>query len=507
MSQNQSQDNQFIIKCTVCGEYENLRLKREPSEKIRQRRHRSRQNRPKSKPVFKTKYDYRGNPFDVCINRTEHPYRYQAVLSYLFAPNVLLNEKNKRPIINPPKSESEPRTSKNSEALSELAKRYSLFYKILPLVEQKHPEIKTAHDKYKQIFARYFEMCGELTSSASDDRYKRSLPEWALIVKEANKTSPRTAARKYSGMTPDGREVRLSVKSICEKMNDPKLREFFDTYSYYETIFLMFVVSIMITIGQDPELLAIYEQYKRDYDHMSSAAIAENEEEGANTGQVQVEAPEQNDYEELLQGNYNDVIYNNGLYYDYFYVRHYDPELRKEQKLDRKRGLRTSKTCDGKIEHRIDEKDVPPEIAQKLRLRHSSDMIHAIAMSDTPNRLSKIPIKDNQFWLYRTLLNGMDTNLLDEDGRRRIMVDIWNLLIDMGWPKKLVLEKFLADRYKLNLKGEYREAKKKLSESISKSNNNHKPRLRPFNNVLNERLHKAFRSDTFRQMKQNFGLV
>jgi hypothetical protein len=214
-------------------------------------------------------------------------------------------------------------------------------------------------------------------------------------------------------------------------MKDPKLHEFFNTYNDYETIFLMFVGVVMTAIGRDPELLAIYEQYKRDYDHTSSPVNAEKE-EGSKTGQVQVETPEQNDYAELLQGNYNDAIYNDGLYYDYFYVRHYDPELRKKQKLDRKRGLRTSKTYDGKIEHRIDEKDIPHDIAQKLRLRHSSDIIHAIAMSPTPSALMKIPIKHKNFWLYRALLNGMDT--LDEDGQRRIVVDICNMLIGMGWP-------------------------------------------------------------------------
>jgi hypothetical protein len=92
----------------------------------------------------------------------------------------------------------------------------------------------------------------------------------------------------------------------------------------------------------------------------------------------------------------------------------------------------------------------------------------------------------------------MDT--LDEDGQRRIVVDICNLLIDMGWPKTLVLEKYFADRFKLSLRREYREAKKKVNESRSKL------RLRPFNDVLNERLYKVFRSDGFNQIKLKLGL-
>jgi hypothetical protein len=177
----------------------------------------------------------------------------------------------------------------------------------------------------------------------------------------------------------------------------------------------------------------------------------------------------------------------------------------KKQELERKRGLRSSKTCDGKIEHRIDEKDIRPDIAQKLRLRHSSDIIHAIAMSATPSALTKIPIKHKQFWLYRILLGGMDDDTLDKDRKNRLFIDLLNLLFDMGWPKKVVLEKLTADSYKLKLRREYIETKKKGNESRPRSNYP-KLRLRPFNDVLNERLYKVFRSDGFRQIKLKLGL-
>jgi hypothetical protein len=45
-------------------------------------------------------------------------------------------------------------------------------------------------------------------------------------------------------------------------------------------------------------------------------------------------------------------------YYEYFVVRHYDKELRKKQKLEHKRELGSSKTCDGKIEHIVEEKTI-----------------------------------------------------------------------------------------------------------------------------------------------------
>ena len=123
----------------------------------------------------------------------------------------------------------------------------------------------------------------------------------------------------------------------------------------------------MEKVRRDSELLAIYEQYKRDYDEDSSEPVkGGKEEKGSETGLVHVEKHEQNHCEEL-QDNDDD----NESYYDRFYVRHYDPE-RKKQKLERKRGLTSSKTCDGKIEHTIDEKDIRPEIAQALRSRKSS---------------------------------------------------------------------------------------------------------------------------------------
>ena len=50
-------------------------------------------------------------------------------------------------------------------------------------------------------------MMNKLNHSMTDDRYKRSLPEWALIVKYANEHGVRKAAKKYSGTTPDGAKI------------------------------------------------------------------------------------------------------------------------------------------------------------------------------------------------------------------------------------------------------------------------------------------------------------
>jgi hypothetical protein len=179
-------------------------------------------------------------------------------------------------------------------------------------------------------------MLRQLLSSSTDDRYKRSLPEWALIVKYANDTSAGAAARKYSGKKPDGKKVPLYIKSVREKMDDPKLQEFFDTFSFYEAILLMFVSTVIGAVGQDPTLLAIYEQYEREYDENKNRPVeAGREEEGSKIGQIQMDTPEQNHYEES-QGSKVDSD-NSDSSYDYFYVRHYDPELQKTRTGAKKR--------------------------------------------------------------------------------------------------------------------------------------------------------------------------
>jgi hypothetical protein len=417
-----------------------------------------------------------------------------AVLDYFCG----LKPTNRPVVINPPKTQ--PRATRTSDALHKLGKILSFYAKIRPIVEQKYPKIRAFYGEHQQEITRGTEMFFELFNSGVDDRYKRSLPEWAMIVKYANDHSARKAAKKYSGMTPDGEEVRLSIRSIREKMKDPKLQEFFDTYNYYETIFVMFVSIVMKAVGRNPELLAIYEQYMGDYYDDDSGKSKEEKgegQEGSERSKVYVDTSEQNHCEELLQGNDGDDDDSSESFYDYFFVRHYDPERRKKQKLEYERGLRSSKTCDGKIEHRIDEKDIQPETAQALRLHSLSKTIRAIAMSLAPSRLAKnneIILKHEKFWLYKCLLNGMNT--LDEDGKRIILGDLLNLLIDMGWPKRLVLEKLLADKFELDLSRQYKEAEDKGL----------KPDYSKFDNVLDETLYEKFRSDWLRQTKIRLNL-
>jgi hypothetical protein len=138
------------------------------------------------------------------------------------------------------------------------------------------------------------------------------------------------------------------------------IEEFFRSYNDYEFILMEFVGIVMKKVGQDPELLAIYKQYERYYQSLIK------EDELKEQDSLELDTGKQDHYDKR-QNSERDM-----KLYEYFVVRQYDPELRKKQKLEHKRGIRISKSCDGKIEHRIKEKDIPPDIVQKLRLRPRS---------------------------------------------------------------------------------------------------------------------------------------
>lgn len=89
--------------------------------------------------------------------------------------------------------------------------------------------------------------------------------------------------------------------------------------------------------------------------------------------------------------------------------------------------------------------------------------------------MANITLEHESLWLYGCLLNGRNT--LDEDGRTRNFVDLWNLLLDMGWPKNLVFEKLAADIFKSDLirgyeqrglKPDYSKLDARLDEALHK---------------------------------------
>ncbi len=112
-----------------------------------------------------------------------------------------------------------------------------------------------------------------------------------------------------------------------------------------------------------------------------------------------------------------------------------------------------------------------------------------------PSGLAKIRLNDKNFLLYKKMIDNMNTNVykcLDIEKQWEIWHDAYNMLIDMRWPKRFVLEKMFADLLESNLMRRYEQ--KGL-----------KPDPSGFDAEFDGVLHNVFRSDEFRQanLEQN----
>jgi hypothetical protein len=312
----------------------------------------------------KIKKDFRGNEYEQPIKRTQHPYRHLTTFS-AYNPLIKPIITKVNPVINPPKPKK-PADRNNSPALKqmdELIKFIDLLSRMLPLVYERHilPMITECDNKAEQLelsnfinwllaeAARGIQMATRLIRSGIDDRWKRGIMEWDIIIKYALETSPEAAAKKYYGIRyDDGEKVRLSAKGIRDKMLE--IGTFYETYPQYYAHFMLTILLLVSLIRDDPELMEIYKRYEREYNDKQQQQGGEEEK------QEQMKATEKQ--------KRKNVFYK----YGYFFVRHYDHELYERQKDQYERGLRKSKeTCDGKIYHRIEEEDIQPEIAEALR--------------------------------------------------------------------------------------------------------------------------------------------
>jgi hypothetical protein len=347
-----SSQSQFRIKCSVCGEYGTVRIKREDKNKKKKQR-----KTPHMLKQLKEDID----------SITKHDY-HMAVLKCFFDFNTLLNDldskgNKKKPIIivDPTKKlESEPRdrNKASDDVLRDLAKSISLFLKMLPLVTLRYPEdiiaVYSHWKKFDQYITPVFKLLETLLSAIPPTiiyHQENLLTKWALTVKKAvqkrEEKNPRAAAeiKKYSGITFDGKrkghgeeKVPISIPVIREKM--PEIQEFFRNYNSSKSISIAFISVVMKKICEDAELMADYRMYEKDYDYNEKLQ------------------------QQLQQKNRSDE--KEKSYYEYFLIKHYDPKLYEVQKY------RLNIRCDGRREHRIKEKDIAPEIVQVLRSRRSS---------------------------------------------------------------------------------------------------------------------------------------
>jgi hypothetical protein len=87
---------------------------------------------------------------------------------------------------------------------------------------------------------------------------------------------------------------------------------------------------------------------------------------------------------------------------------------------------------------------------------------------------------------------------LDEDKRQEIWYVLWNLLIDMGWPKKFIFHKLAADLMNIQIRERYQ-----VKNEVKNSAFPEKRRLRvdysKWDDILDKQLSELFRSDPFKQ--------
>jgi hypothetical protein len=206
--------------------------------------------------------------------------------------------------------------------------------------------------------------------------------------------------------------------------------------------YITFMDSMLNVAKADPELYEELKRLEQKYDHIRDDLIRSWENNDQNQNQTQ------NRNQENLH------------YYTYFECRHPDNILYEKQKGKRKSNPDGLKYC----------------------------------CTLKPSGLAKIKLNDENFSYYKRMIEVMNTNVykcLDREKQVEIWYDAHKMLVDTGWPKRLAWEKVFADRYESKLRKIYREAEQKGL----------KPDYSRFDSELDEALHEAFRSDSFRQIK------
>jgi hypothetical protein len=352
----------------------------------------------------------------------------------------------KNPIINPPKPEEKQVT----DGLRNFAQYFALRimtliipFEMAPLYFQRYPGEweQMKEDFYKHVIPAD-RIMWKVMESGFDGRWDRSLVEWSDILITALETTNYTASRKHYGLSSDGSErIHLSIKRI--KQMKPILwelvKDLLEHYSYYAA----FIAYIFQGVKRDPELYKELKRLEQKYNHLLRDYLIESWENDQN----QEQSPTQNKDQE-------------NQYYTYFECRHHNKEIYEKQKLKWKQHKRKSnpdgwKTC----------------------------------CTLKPSGLAKIKLNDESFSFYKMMIDDMDTNVykgLDTEKQVDILYDAHNMLVNTGWPKRLVLVKMFADIFESKLRRKY-------------EHKGLKPDSLEFDVELDEYLHKVFRSDEFRQ--------
>jgi hypothetical protein len=331
LSTEERKDNESLtLPCPRCGR---CYSRREVKKTLERRTGRKSERKRERRPNTRTAKDFRGNEIPITINRYSNPSKVWNAFDFTGDTN--------HPVIYPGLAPESPRPKKGTESYKmleeilglnlEFEKNILLTCKMSKAIYKKFP-----HQEIWKLISECMQgirLITQIMKSATDDRYKRSLTEWVPIIKYAMETSPEAASKKFYGITPDGKRIRLSPKHIKDKIEE--VNSFMDK-------FLEFIIKVPLNIRilsnivrSDPELMQQYQKLSRQYDADNKQKILEEMEE----------AHEDN-------RNIRNQSQHHEYQYRYYKIVHYDKALYEKQKLEYQTGLRRSRP-DGRIECRV----------------------------------------------------------------------------------------------------------------------------------------------------------
>ncbi len=185
----------------------------------------------------------------------------------------------------------------------------------------------------------------ELWKSVEDDRMQRSLVEWFLIARKAEKSSASAASRKYFAYSSDGKRLHLNTRHIEEK----KLivSEFWDRFSNTYDKYLRAKDTIMEIICEDQDM-DLYSEYQKSRERIKN----------------QIKEPwKQKNKGETAQEK-STIRYKT---YHYFNIRHpIDAQLYAIQKEKYMLDPEANPKPTGIVEHKLHNSKVPRSVVEDL---------------------------------------------------------------------------------------------------------------------------------------------
>jgi hypothetical protein len=335
--ERQEHNESLAYPCPKCGRYYGRSdVKKTLERRVGRKSEGKRERRPNTRIIK----DFRDNEIPVPINRLSNPSKIWNVFDFTGDTN--------QPVIYPGLAPETPRPKKGTdsyrmqrEALGltlELEKNIVLFCDMSKAIYNKFPGRRREIGELIYECVRAIRLVTRMMKSATDDRYKRSITEWVSITKYAMETSPEAASKRFYGITPDGKKLRLSPKHIKDMIEE--VNNFLDEFTEFIPKVALNIRTLNNIARNDPELSQLFEKLSKQYDDENKQKILET-----------MEGSDEDN------GGTHNQSKNHDYQYSYYKIVHYDKDLYEKQKSEHQKGIRKSKP-DGRIECRVKAEDL-----------------------------------------------------------------------------------------------------------------------------------------------------